>query len=140
MAAKKTRRSAFVPRLLVRTAVAGVVPACALACGGSSGPTDGGRALGVAVIGYGDGQSLGVANMAYPGDAQSDGVGAIGYGDARPDTGLLGVAAVAYPAYEAGPPDAGAKGEAGPADAAPDVFHGFVLAVTAYEVGGPTKT
>jgi hypothetical protein len=123
MAAKKTRRSAFVPRLLVRTAVAGVVPACALACGG-----------------YGDGQSLGVANMAYPGDAQSDGVGAIGYGDARPDTGLLGVAAVAYPAYEAGPPDAGAKGEAGPADAAPDVFHGFVLAVTAYEVGGPTKT
>ncbi|HEY6461489.1 MAG TPA: hypothetical protein VIY73_15085, partial [Polyangiaceae bacterium] len=44
MAARKRRRTAFVPRLLVRTAVASVIPACALVgtadgCGSSSAPS-----------------------------------------------------------------------------------------------------
>jgi len=136
MAAKKARKSAFVPRLLVRTAIAGVVPACALGCGGSStSSTDAGsdapRPLGVAVIGY-------------SADSGGDSVAATGYGsDARPDSTFLGVAAVAFRGYD-GSIDDGAPdgGDAGATDAKSDAYHGppFVLAVTAYEVGGPTKT
>ena len=52
------RKTAFVPRLLVRTALMSVVPACALGCS----------------------------------DSASTGPGVT-------DTGIFGVAAVAYPAY-----------------------------------------
>ncbi len=116
---KKARRTAFVPRLLVRTAIIGVIPACALGCGSKDAPAPA--------------------------------------TDAAADSPFLGVAAVAYPAYEAGVPfsvaqigyDASFRGEAGPveagpvdggpADARPDAFHGFVLAVTAYEVDRPKE-
>jgi hypothetical protein len=99
MATKRARRSAFVPRLLVRTAIVGVIPACAMGCGSSATPAP--------------------------------------VADAGVDAPFLGVAAVAYPAYEAGAPD-GAL-DVGPADARPDAFHGFVLAVTAYEVDRPKE-
>ena len=114
MAAKKRRKYAFVPRLLARTVIAGVVPACALAvtdgCGGTtSSPSakDGGKVtdsgFSVADVGFS------VAAVAYPAyesgtpetggpdTGATDGGGAT---DARPD--VFGVAAVAYPAYEAG--------------------------------------
>jgi len=115
MAAKKRqRRSAFVPKLLVRTAVASVVPACALGCGGSTTTmTDGG----------GDDVFHGVAAVGYPAyDASKD---------QRSD---FGVAAVAYPAYEAGN-DAGQDTGTG-GDAKPDVFFGVAaVAYPAYEAG-----
>lgn len=112
MAVKKRRKSAFVPRLLVRTAIVGVIPACAAGCGGSGGPT--------APFGYADAEAKD------------------GSGDAQPEAGFLGVAAVAYRGYEGGaPPDSGG---AGATDAAPDVrFPVWVLAATAYEVGAPKK-
>jgi hypothetical protein len=140
MTAKKHRKSAFVPRLLVRTAVVGVVPACAIAsasgaCGADQGSvaflaydasqecrgfgctSDDSSALdasrdsfdGVAAVAYPPYESgipsdaspsdglLSVADTAYPSDANTD-----GGSDARPDSRFFGVAAVAYPAYEAG--------------------------------------
>jgi hypothetical protein len=82
-------------------------------------------------------------------DAPDFGVGAVAYSgyeagneteagpmDASDDV-VLGVAAVAYTGFEAGAPDGDAGPE--PADARADAFHGFVLAVTAYEVGAPKK-
>ena len=150
---KKARRTAFVPRLLVRTAIAGVIPACAVACGSSDTPAPAADAgtdspfLGVAAVAYpayeagADSPFLGVAAVAYPAyeagapDAAAD---ARGPADATDDVFFLGVAAVAYPAYEAGPPGSAVDG--GPADARPDVFHGFVLAVTAYEVDRPKES
>lgn len=132
MAAKKPRKSAFVPRLLVRTAIVGVIPACAMGCGSSEAPgtsTDAGAdsplPLGVAAVAF----------QAYDAAAKDGGA------DAQPDAAFLGVAAVAYPAYEAGSPDAGENsGDAGTTDAKSDAFHGFVLAVTAYEVNGPKES
>ncbi len=116
MPGKKPRKYAFVPRLLVRTAVASVVPACAMmaadACGGSTNvpAKDAGR----------DG-FLGVAAVAYPAyEAGSD--------------VFLGVAAVAYPAYEAGVPETGAK-DTGPKDATFDVLGVAAVAYPAYEAG-----
>jgi hypothetical protein len=91
----KTKKSAFVPRVLVRTAVVGLVPACAAAVACSSGTTtsttDGGH-------------------------------------DAAKDAPIFSVAAVAYPAYEAGTPkDSGGT---------PDVFIGVAaVAYPAYEAG-----
>jgi hypothetical protein len=94
MTAREQRKSAFVPRLLVRTAIASVVPACAVACGsGSSGP------------------------------APST--------DAATDSIPFSVAAVAYPAYESGVPDANTDGGS---DAAPDSRF-FAVAYPAYEAG-----
>jgi len=112
MAVKKRRKSAFVPRLLVRTAIVGVIPACAAGCGASGGPTP---PFGYADAGAKDGS-----------------------GNAQPEAGFDGVASVAYPSNEGGaPPDSGG---AGATDAAPDVrFPVWVLAATAYEVGGPKK-
>jgi hypothetical protein len=101
---RRSRGSAFVPKLLVRTAIAGVVPACALACGSSD-----------------------------PGPV----------GDAGQDAPILGVAAVAYPAYDASPVDASAPSdaakEAAPINQYPDVEI-IYLAVTAYEVGPAKKS
>lgn len=108
MAATKPRRYAFVPKLLVRTVVAGVIPACALAganaCGGTtSSPSnkDGGHVtdsgFSVADVGFT------VAAVAYP--AYESGVPETGGHDTGTDAGadvFFGVAAVAYPAYEAG--------------------------------------
>ena len=122
--AKKVRRTAFVPRLLIQTAIVGVIPACALGCGGGDAPTP-------AADGAADSPFLGVAAVAYPAYEA-------GASDATPDVFYLGVAAVAYPAYEAGAPDGAADGS--PADARPDAFHGFVLALTAYEGGRPKGT
>ena len=106
MATKKHRKYAFVPKLLVRTVIAGVVPACALAaadgCGGTtSNPsskdaghvTDSGFA--VADIGFT------VAAVAYP--AYESGMPETGAQDTGGNDAVFGVAAVAYPAYEAGP-------------------------------------
>jgi hypothetical protein len=124
MAGIRTRRSAFVPRLIVKTAIVGVIPACALACGSSDTPAP-------TVDAAPDSLPFGVAAVAYPAYE----AGPTGPGDAavgRPDV-FLGVAAVAYPAYEAGAPDASVQ------DARPDAFHGFVLAVTAFEVGEPRR-
>ncbi|MGH7270680.1 MAG: hypothetical protein ACREJ3_09635 [Polyangiaceae bacterium] len=128
MPAKRPRRSAFVPRLIVKTAILGVIPACALACGSNASPpasADSGTPF------------LGVSAVAYP--AYEAGAPA----DAAGDTGqpVLGVAAVAYRAYDAGPTPDGSinntPADAAPADARPDVFGHFVLAVTAYEVDRP---
>ena len=116
MAAKKPRKYAFVPKLLARTALAGAIPACALAtanaCGGTTStppPKDSGSE-----------QIYTVAAVAYPAyEAGRD---------------AFGVAAVAYPAYESGVPDAKTDG---PSDAtAPDVmFTVAAVAYPAYEAG-----
>jgi hypothetical protein len=102
MTTKKHRKSAFVPRLLVRTALMSVIPACALGCGSgdttSPPPTDAAKT---------DTGPFGVAAVAYP--AYETGI-PDGKGDTpadttvTPDAGkdVFGVAAVAYPAYEAG--------------------------------------
>jgi hypothetical protein len=125
----KTRKSTFVPRIVVRTAVVAVVPACAaaVACGGSTSTSA---------------------------------------GDSGADQFVVGVAAVAYPAYESGAPDvylgvfaafdasgpdgnrpvdAGGERDAGPTDAKPDIFTSVAIdafgvaavAYPAYEAGGP---
>ncbi len=99
MAQKKTRRSAFVPRLLLRTAIVGVIPACALGCGDDT-------STGPAVDAAKD-TIFSVAAVAYPAyeTGTPDGKGD-SPGDTKitPDGGkdVFGVAAVAYPAYEAG--------------------------------------
>jgi hypothetical protein len=120
MAGKRARRYAFVPRLLVRTAIAGVIPACALAattdgCGGStSSVKDAGKDV-----------FYGVAAVAYP--AYEAG------GDA-----IFSVAAVAYPAYEAGVPEGGkdAGSDSGIKDGGGiDVFGVAAVAYPAYEAG-----
>ncbi len=99
MARKRPRKYAFVPRLLLRTAIVGVIPACALGCGSddSKGPpvTDAGKDT-----------IFGVAAVAYPAyetgtpDGKADSPG----DSTAPDGGkdVFGVAAVAYPAYETG--------------------------------------
>jgi hypothetical protein len=128
MAAKRNRRSSFVPRLLVKTAIVGVIPACAVGCGTSetnpfvSDAASDAPAFGVGAVAYA-GYEAGSKTEAGPVDASDDVV--------------FGVAAVAYMGFEAGAPDGDAGPE--PADARPDAFHGFVLAVTAYEVGAPKK-
>ena len=119
MAGKKGRRYAFVPRLLVRTAIAGVIPACALAaadgCGGST--TSVSKDAGKDVF-------YGVAAVAYPAyEAGAD---------------VFGVAAVAYPAYESGTPETGSDSgsESGIKDAGGvDVFGVAAVAYPAYEAG-----
>jgi hypothetical protein len=127
MAGKRTRRSAFVPRLIVKTAIVGVIPACAVGCGSSDTPAPVADAAT-------DSLPFGVAAVAFPAyDAGAPPeAGPVDASGGLPDV-FLGVAAVAYPAYEAGAPDVGTK------DAQPDAFHGFVLAVTAFEVEGPRK-
>lgn len=99
---KRAKKSAFVPDVLVRSAIAGVIPACALlACGGSA-----------VEVGDGGGES--------------------GSGDSGSDV-FRGVAAVAYPAYEAGKGDTGLDGAT---DAGQDVFRGVAaVAYPAYEAG-----
>ena len=127
MAGKKMRRTAFVPRLLIKTAIVGVIPACAVGCGSSDNPSPAADAAP-------DSLPFGVAAVAYPAyeaGAPNDATSGV------PDV-FLGVAAVAYPAYEAGKPDSGM--EDAPSDAQPDAFHVFVLAVTAFEVGEPRKS
>jgi hypothetical protein len=112
MPTKKLRKSAFVPKLLVRTAIAGVVPACALGCGGNETvPPDTGAEtpLGVAAVAYPAyeaGQDVfsdlgGVAYPAYEAGEGGTDAPADGPRDVRPDIPFT-VAAVAYPAYEAG--------------------------------------
>lgn len=101
---RPSRRSAFVPRLLVRTAIIGVVPACALASAGCSSDSNPGPSTQ-------DSGYLGVAAVAYPAyetgvpDTKYDGTGdapADGASDADAPADVFGVAAVAYPAYETG--------------------------------------
>lgn len=112
MAVKKPRKSAFVPRMLIRTALVGVIPACALACGGSdtTGPTTTGTDSGSDAAK--DTSPFGVAAVAYPAyetgtDTRSDGPtdskSDSNKADASKDS-PFGVAAVAYPAYESGTP------------------------------------
>jgi hypothetical protein len=118
MGTRKTRRSAYVPRLFLRSAaVVSVIPACAvLACSGAEVP-------GPSADSGSDAVQLGVAAVAYP--AYESGVP-----DARSDA-PFSVAAVAYPAYESGAPDA----EAG-ADGGMDAFLGVAaVAYPAYEAG-----
>ncbi|MGH7297833.1 MAG: hypothetical protein ACRELB_23035 [Polyangiaceae bacterium] len=119
MASRRARRYAFVPRLLVRTAIAGVIPACALAaadgCGGST----------TTVKDAGNDVLYGVAAVAYPAyEAGAD---------------VFGVAAVAYPAYEAGVPEGGSdtgSGDTGVTDGnGIDVFGVAAVAYPAYEAG-----
>ena len=126
MAKRDRRRTAFVPRLILRTAIAGVVPACALlGCSGSdstpSGQEDSGAdshfngvadtaypdVRGVADAAYGDTNDshFSVADTAYPdtGSAETSGDAPAETDDGgAPD--VFGVAAVAYPAYESGVP------------------------------------
>jgi hypothetical protein len=132
MAAKKKRRSAFVPRLLVKTAMISVVPACAVGCGTSGTSPFVSDAASDAVS---DAPVFGVGAVAYVG-YEAGSTAEAGPVDASDDV-FLGVAAVAYTGFEAGEPDGDAGPE--PADARPDAFHGFVLAVTAYEVDVPRK-
>ena len=100
------RKTAFVPRLLVRTALMSVVPACALGCSDSASTGPGVTDTGI----------FGVAAVAYPAyetgtpDTKTDGT-TDAKGDATGDTttdsggkDVFGVAAVAYPAYETGAP------------------------------------
>jgi hypothetical protein len=111
MAERRTKntkkRSAFVPSVVFTTAVAGVVPACVLACGSGGSTTQ--NLPSVACVGY----SCGVAAVAYmgfdsgrdstadapadapgdaPGDATQDARDANGF----PFDGPLGVAADAF--------------------------------------------
>jgi hypothetical protein len=122
MGTKKTARSAYVPRLVLRgAAVVSVIPACAiLACGGAEAPgpsADAGM----------DTVQLGVAAVAYP--AYESGVP-----DAQRDAPFT-VAAVAYPAYESGAPDGEAGADVG-SDVGSDVFLGVAaVAYPAYEAG-----
>jgi hypothetical protein len=124
MTAKIRRKSSFVPRIVMRTAVVAVVPACAaaVACGGETGSgADAGS----------DHVVLGVAAVAYP-----------AYESGTPDV-FYGV----FAAYEAGlpPPDSGPDQEAGPSkDANPDHATGIdapfgvaAVAYPAYEAGVP---
>jgi len=111
MAARKRHKYAFVPKLLVRTVIAGVVPACALAAADGCGGT-----------------------TTSPGSTKDAGhVTDSGYGVA--DIGFT-VAAVAYPAYESGVPETGAHDTgATDAGAGPDVFGVAAVAYPAYEAG-----
>jgi hypothetical protein len=122
MGTRKTRRSAYVPRLVLRgAAVVSVIPACAvLACGGAEAP-------GPSADAGADAVQVGVAAVAYP--AYESGVP-----DARLDA-PFSVAAVAYPAYESGAPDGEAGADAN-ADAGMDAFFGVAaVAYPAYEAG-----
>lgn len=140
MSTKKLRKSAFVPRVLVRTAIVGVIPACALACGGSTESS-----TPIADAGH-DAGFLGVAAVAFQAydsavpdamDSSSESGAPDASGDSAPN-GFLGVAAVAYRAFDSGASDGKAGDE--PADAQPDVFHGPVpLAIRAYEVDPSEK-
>jgi hypothetical protein len=157
MAKSKIRRSLFVPRILVRgAALASVIPACAVvACGSNQGTgpsADAGTGtrtdsamLGVAAVAYFayDSDASDVADVGYQAadsgtpDAKSDVEqdARDGASDAilRPDV-FLGVAAVAYPAYESGPPDRNSDAHDGASDAIdePDVL--FSVADAAYQV------
>jgi hypothetical protein len=111
MATKKHRKYAFVPKLLVRTVIAGVVPACALAaadgCGGTTTTTGSSKDAGH-VTDSGSGADIGftVAAVAYPAyesGVPETGTHDTGGNDASTGPDVFGVAAVAYPAYEAGP-------------------------------------
>ena len=128
MAKSKLRRSAFVPRILVRgAALASVIPACALgACGSDS--------TGTMTDAGSESALLGVAAVAYP--AYETGAPDAG-DDARPDV-FFGVAAVAYPAYESGAPDVKPDAPDGASDVVnrPDVFFSVAaVAYPAYEAG-----
>lgn len=115
MAGKKPRKYAFVPKLLVRTALVGVVPACALATVDACG--------GLTTTSNQDSGLQGVAAVAYPAyEAGND--------------AIVGVAAVAYPAYESGAPDGNPDVITdSPPDASPDVFGVAAVAYPAYEAG-----
>ncbi len=129
--AKKKRHTSFVPRLLVRTAIASVVPACALGCSSSGDTTQGATDTGIV---------NGVADTAYAPDTRAD--------SAHPDVGVADTAyrdsffGVADAAYDSAPPDTGADAPAdAPGDAAsdtaPDVFGVAAVAYPAYEAGTP---
>jgi hypothetical protein len=147
MAGKRSRKSAFVPRLVFRTTIAAVIPACAVAaCGGKvdqteadSGSTktpDGGVADTAFSVGFGfiPDSSFSVAADAY-GVADSgfgvavdaygpDGVAADAYGVA--DISFV-VAAVAYTGYDGGDADTGfsvAADAYAPADGVADNAYG----------------
>jgi hypothetical protein len=106
---RKSPRSAFVPRVLVKTVIAGVVPACAvLACGGTQTAADAGNETGSGTDATEGDVFRGVAAVAYPAyEAGRDVGGSDGALDGSIDGTVdmdvfHGVAAVAYPAYEAG--------------------------------------
>jgi hypothetical protein len=110
------KRTAFVPRIVFRSVVLGVIPACAVAsCGGEA--STGGNAA--------------------PNDGSASDVN-FSVADAAFDEGIsVGVAAVGYCAFCDAAPEANAAPDAAPADAAPetgedaapDVFWGGVAAV-----------
>jgi len=97
---RRSRKSAFVPSVVFTTAVAGVIPVCAVACG-SGGSVK--QVQGVAMCAY---SNCGVAAVAYmgfdsgedSGDAGGDGAadapadGATDSSSDAPRDGMLGVA------------------------------------------------
>ena len=119
MRSPKTRKkTAFVPRIIFRAAtVAGVIPLCAVACGGS-------LASGVACVGF-DGGPCGPGDSALlPGVAADAfygvGVAAFDSGDAHMTFGNVAEMAfegggVAYMSFDSG--DARGVADAGPGDA-----------------------
>ena len=95
--AKKKRRSAFVPRLLVpAAAVVSVVPACVLAsCSGN--------VTGTGAHSTSSSSGFFVAAVAYPAyEAGTGGSTTTSTTTTTTSTSSFSVAAVAYPAYEAG--------------------------------------
>jgi hypothetical protein len=137
MAKKTRRRTAFVPRLILRTAIAGVIPACALlGCSSSdsspSGSDDTGIFNGVADAGYGD-TRFGVADTSY---RDVPAVADAAYGDTNDaNDSHFSVADTAYP--DTRPADASdAPGEVDDGGA-PDVFGVAAVAYPAYESGVP---
>jgi hypothetical protein len=146
--AKTRRKSTFVPRLVMRTAVVAVVPACAVACGGETNTPAADAApdhfqLTVAAVGYpayeagGPRDAFSVADAAF-------GVAAVGYPAYEAGHPLdASVADAAYPAHEAGKPvDSGKPNDSGPRDAFSVAEAGFSVADAAFSVadagfGGP---
>jgi len=103
----RKKRTAFVPTVVFGTVVIGVVPACALSCGGTaSGPVSADAAtdalLGVADAGFRD-STFGVADVGF---SVAD---AAFMRDSGADTRPFGVAAVAFCSFC----DAGDAGDAG---------------------------
>jgi hypothetical protein len=124
---KNRRRSAFVPRVIFGTVFVGVIPACAVSCGGDDSTTGntqtgagGQQAMGVAVVGF-SGYQNSVAAIGFGGggsrDASSDAKGGGGAGGIFLGVGAGGFGAVAAGGFGgaggAVVPDAGQSKDSG---------------------------
>jgi hypothetical protein len=99
---KRRKRSAFVPTVVFGTAVAGVVPACALGCGGDTTPGTG--PIGVAQVAFDSGDATQARDAPF----------------AVADVGFA-VAAVAFCGFcDAGPDASGDAARDGSGDAPSD--------------------